>query len=178
MLPDENEEALATFVEQMLQHLQPEGEAELLLAERIIAAAWRLRRVYRVETGVLSSGFYDVLAGRARQEAETCVRDDLADLFARTKAIADEAKYEQAQARAAGAAAQRDAEETALGVAFARDVARANALPKLARYETSIERGMYRALQELERIQQARRAGPDGRSPDGGPGPAPIRVVD
>jgi hypothetical protein len=43
-----------------------------------------------------------------------------------------------------------------LGDAFMRDSANANALSKLSRYETSMERSLYKALHELERRQAAR----------------------
>ena len=43
-----------------------------------------------------------------------------------------------------------------LGQAFVRAVAGANALGNLSRYETGIARGLFRALDELERLQAAR----------------------
>ena len=56
---------------------------------------------------------------------------------------------------------------SALGLAFIRDGNSANAFSKLSRYETTIERGLYRALHELERRQAARL---------GGNVPAPLAV--
>ena len=43
-----------------------------------------------------------------------------------------------------------------LGVAFISDASGSNSLSKLSRYETAIERSLYRALKELEWLQQAR----------------------
>jgi hypothetical protein len=43
-----------------------------------------------------------------------------------------------------------------LGLAFLRDGNGANAFSKLSRYETTIERGLYKALHELQRLQAAR----------------------
>ncbi len=98
--------------------------------ERIVAAAWRLRRVYRIEAGVLSWQFCDVLGHRAEQAARACEREELDHLLMSTsRTVTDEARHKQAQARSVEAAADRDAEETALGVAFAQDAAGANALP-------------------------------------------------
>jgi hypothetical protein len=51
-----------------------------------------------------------------------------------------------------------DAENTALGRTFARDADKANAFSKLSRYETTIERGLYKALHKLQRLQAARAA--------------------
>ena len=49
-------------------------------------------------------------------------------------------------------------ETTMLGRSFIRDANGANALSKLARYEIPIERSLYRALHELQRLQAARHA--------------------
>ena len=46
-----------------------------------------------------------------------------------------------------------------LGLAFIRDGNGANAFSKLSRYETTMERGLYKALHELQRLQSARGAG-------------------
>ena len=59
--------------------------------------------------------------------------------------------------------ARQDAETPTLGLAFVRDADGANAFSKLSRYETAIERGLYKALHELQRLQAARRA--DGSAP-------------
>ena len=44
------------------------------------------------------------------------------------------------------------------GSTFTRDANEANAFSKLSRYETALERSLYRALHELQRLQAARRA--------------------
>jgi uncharacterized protein YbjQ (UPF0145 family) len=51
---------------------------------------------------------------------------------------------------------KRNAEAATLGRTFARDADKTNAFSKLSRYETTIERGLYKALHELERRQAAR----------------------
>ncbi len=43
------------------------------------------------------------------------------------------------------------------GAAFRRDAVYANALSKLSRYETAIERSLFRALHLFEQVQAARR---------------------
>ena len=45
-----------------------------------------------------------------------------------------------------------------LGLSFIRDANTANAFSKLSPYETTIERSLYKALHELQRLQAARRA--------------------
>jgi hypothetical protein len=119
LLPGEDEAALKELGERMRAELQPVGELESLLVERIIAAQWRLRRLGRVETGIFAQHFSG------------------------------------AWVRAAGSSATDTA---ALGLSFIRDANGANAFSKLSRYEATIERSLYKAQHELQRLQAARRA--------------------
>jgi hypothetical protein len=50
----------------------------------------------------------------------------------------------------------RDSDASTLGLAFIRDGNGANAFSKLSRYETTMERGLYKALHELQRLQANR----------------------
>ncbi|MBM3502114.1 MAG: hypothetical protein FJX74_25970 [Armatimonadetes bacterium] len=77
--------------------------------------------------------------------------------------VTDAARREEALGRASDGRARRDAEETTLGSALVRDAASANAFSKLSRYEAGLERSMYRALRELERLQGSRRAPSNSR---------------
>ena len=52
----------------------------------------------------------------------------------------------------------QDAETATLGQTFIRDANKANAFSKLSRYETTIERSLFKALHELQRLQAARGA--------------------
>ena len=52
LLPNEDEASLMQLSERLHSQLQPVGELESLLVERIVAAAWRLRRVLAVEAGI------------------------------------------------------------------------------------------------------------------------------
>jgi hypothetical protein len=51
---DETEADFRRFQRQLVRVLRPEGAMEAQLAERAIICAWRLRRVYRIETGMFS----------------------------------------------------------------------------------------------------------------------------
>jgi len=53
LLPGESQEELNFFRERMWEYLRPAGPVEELLAERLVAAAWRLRRLLRIETEML-----------------------------------------------------------------------------------------------------------------------------
>jgi hypothetical protein len=52
LLPHEDKTALVQLSEHLHSQLQPVGELESLLVERIVAAAWRLRRVLTVEAEI------------------------------------------------------------------------------------------------------------------------------
>ncbi len=92
--------------------------------------------------------------------------------------ITDDERYGLAMARMEKATRLLQEESLALGVAFKEDAKYAGAISKLSRYEAAIERSLYRALHELQRVQAARK---DGQSPPSiavdvtvdGPGPAP-----
>ena len=49
-----------------------------------------------------------------------------------------------------------DSDASTLGLCFIRDGNGVNAFSKLSRYETTMERGLYKALHELQRLQANR----------------------
>ena len=158
LLPGEDEGALRELAERLTAELQPVGELENLLVDRITSLLWRLRRLGRVEAGIFAHEFYAELADRAEREARA-QESTLSDLMAfADTTIGDEAKHGEALQRAQEMRVKQDAENTALGRTFARDADSANAFAKLSRYETAIERGLYKALHELQRLQAARAA--------------------
>jgi hypothetical protein len=158
VLPGEDEEALRELDEYLRAELQPVGELENLLVDRIISAYWRLRRVGRVEAGIFAWEHSEELAERAEREAhryEANLAEDLVKVLDIT--ITDEKKHKEAHSRARRIRSEQEDETATLGRTFVRDADRANAFSKLSRYETAIERTLYRALHELERRQAARR---------------------
>ena len=121
LLPGEDEAALKELGERLRAEVQPVGELESMLVDRIIAAHWRLRRLGRVEADIFIWEHYEELAKRA--------------LRPRT---------------------EQDDQIAALGRAFIRDAGMADAFSKLSRYEIAIERSLFKALHELQRLQAAR----------------------
>ncbi len=121
LLPTEDAEVLDAFREGVLQQLKPMGELEQLLADRVIAAAWRLRRVAQIEVDVLDRSMNDV---------------GLPELLAQVRVRVD------------------------VGVAFLKDANGPECLGKLSRYETALERALYKALHELQRLQAIRAGEP------------------
>src|SRR5215212_1612403 len=162
LLPGEDEDALKELAERLRAELQPVGEMESLLVERIIDAVWRLRRLSRVEAGIFTWELYEELAERAQEEAETYERsttdDFIENQYGPSTRITDEQKHQEALSKAEEMKSKQHRAETAtLGRTFIRDANTANAFSKLSRYETGIEGRFYRAWHELQRLQAARR---------------------
>ncbi len=155
------------------------------MVERVAACMWRLRRLYRVEAGIFTHESLTIELDRARNEAQSYeeIEDEfaLAILTEGHVHITDEERHGQATARAEKAARLLQEESLALGVAFKQDAKYAGAISKLSRYEAAIERSLYKALHELQRVQAARQ---DGQPPPSiavdvtvdGPDPAPDSV--
>jgi hypothetical protein len=172
LLSGEDEEALRELDERLRGELQPDGVVEVLLVDRVTSLLWRLRRLGHVEAGIFALELYEHLLERAREEASTYVRttslaDELNYVDTMITEITDESRHEEALAKVREMEAARDSESATLGRTFVRDADKANAFSKLSRYETTIERGLYKALHELQRLQAARR---------GGDGPAPLAL--
>lgn len=110
LLSDEKESELIEFAKPLRQQLHPLGETENLLAERIIANAWRLRRILKIEVEILNEERTDFLG-----------------------------------------------ESVSLGMAFTRACNGADVFSKISRYEAMVERSLYKAVQELERLQANRK---------------------
>jgi len=63
LLPDENGQQLASVRRHLYADLQPIGDLETLLVDRMVACAWRLRRLHAVERGVFQGGRDDEFSG-------------------------------------------------------------------------------------------------------------------
>ena len=152
LLPDEDAEKFGAFRDNITTRLDPQGEVEHLLVDKIVMSAWRLGRVYRLEASLFAYYMSGVRTDRAHQEAKRYTESLYP--FPDSTQITDEARHQDSLDQARAAEVARDAE--VLGDAFVSDSAGANAFSKLARYETTIERGLFRAMHELERLQAAR----------------------
>jgi hypothetical protein len=158
LLPGEDEEVLRELDEHLRIELQPVGELESLFVDRIITAYWRLRRLGRVEAGIFAWQLYGELRERAQREARSYKRNILDDIVEQDTTITDEHKRQEALSKAQELNVKQEAETATLGRTFIRDANAANAFSKLSRYEAAIERSLYKALHELQRLQAARRA--------------------
>jgi hypothetical protein len=166
VLPSEDAEVFASLKSGVYDELQPIGEVENLLVDIVVGNAWRLRRIVRVEKGIFIRKVYGQIAADARHQASQHVTEfdsSLARDFALVEAgygetvvIDDEEAHQAALKRVEEAELVRDGADGTLGQAFIADAAQADALSKLSRYEAHLQRTMFKALSELERLQAAR----------------------
>ncbi len=154
----------AGVLESLIGEFQPQGPLEEQLVERVAACMWRLRRLYRVEAGILTYEALTIELDRAKKEARSYEEyvDEYSFESSEEMRITDEERYNQAMERIEKTARLLKEETLALGIAFKQDVENAGAISKLSRYEAAIERSLYKALHELQRVQAARE---DGQSP-------------
>ena len=104
LLPGEDGAALEEPGERLRAELQPVGELEGLLVDRIVGAYWRLRRLGRVEAGIFTWKLYEELRERAQGQAQTYERRmseaRLEDRFGPSTVVTDEKNHEQALSKA------------------------------------------------------------------------------
>jgi len=163
VLPDEDQAVFEQFHLRLLSDLKPVGELESVLAERIVGLCWRLRRVDAIEAAILQ---WQSLMARAIRAGEQEYQEEhphhLEDL--QPCMSPGLRKWRKARATRFRLLSEQDAVVPRSGIAFLRDSHHEEALAKLSRYETSIERSLYKALHELERL-QAGRQGKDVQLP-------------
>ncbi len=158
---DEDPADFASVLEILVDESQPQGPLEERLIERVAACMWRLRRLYRVEAGIFNTEILTIELDRARNEAKSYEQSESDIILASLSKvqITDENRHNRATVRVEKTARLLQDESLAIGVAFKQDVENAGAISKLSRYEAAIERSLYRALHELQRIQAARENG-------------------
>jgi hypothetical protein len=144
------------------EEFAPVGEVELMLVDRVSELRWRLRRAARVETG-LYTVFREEVEAREQLDAQRSSTGDpqapdwvirkIRGVSSNGDKLDDEAIPE------ADGESNTEQSLRLLGQAFLHDAGSTDAFGKLSRYQTTIERSFYRALRELERVQQARKSG-------------------
>lgn len=155
VLPNEDPAEFDQFQQALIGELAPGGELEAVLVERIVVLAWRLRRVGQIEARVFVYCDQSQVARAARGKVQS-IRNRLQDqLKARSVLPEDQQACRQAFLEAEQAERQAEASRPTQAAAFGDEN---NLLANVTRYETTLERSLFKALHELERL-QARRAG-------------------
>ena len=153
----EQQEQFDALLQQLTEEFDPVGAIELRLVEQVAFGLWRLRRARRVEAGIFAYNQHETEYQDATDDAESNEEHMLGDLV--VKRVVDEDAHSVAQAKAKAARANQNENSAKLGRIFIKDLENHDALGKLSRYETGIERSFYRAFHELQRLQAARMAG-------------------
>lgn len=157
LLPGEKQSDWSAFRERLSAELKPVGGLELLLADRLTALAWRIRRLSGLESDLFVWNYYETVASR---NSHDYIWRNVLEF---QKLHGDESgSEEESISKAREARALQESEGSTLGRAFIGDSERTDSFVKLSRYEGRLERSFYRALQELQRLQAAR-AGRPGR---------------
>ena len=155
VLPGEEADAFEDLWNQVRANLSPMGPVEEFLVDRVVNAMWRLKRLGRAETALLHSRVHGLKADRLAIQVCSYEKEILPTLSFRT--ITDEAANTEASEALGRARYERDRDEVLLGRAIDADAKEGDAFAKLARYERSLERSLFRALDELRRLQNRRR---------------------
>jgi hypothetical protein len=140
LLPGESAAEFEQFEAALHADFAPDGPLEEALVDRITLLLWRLRRVPWVEAGLLRAHAFE----NRRQRLLNFLLSDPPPVPAATRPVLDR-EWRLAQ----GA-------ENDIGRAFERTVLRSDGLTKLARYETTIDRALHRALAQLAALRACR----------------------
>ena len=158
VLPEEDLDAFEDLLNQVRADLSPVGPIEELLVDRVVSFMWRLGRSVRAETALFDWRVRELqvsrLAAQVRSHEST-----LAD-FSFPSHITDKVAHTEATEALARAKDERDRDAVLLGRAVDADAKESDALGKLARYERSLERSLFRTLDELRQLQDRRRNRP------------------
>ena len=166
LVPGESEDEFEGLVQRLIAEFQPEGEFEQQLVERIAACLWRQRRIYRIESEILRREYLEAEISRLRDMAKFYTVDGLKSPVFRPEFVSKNQKklYDRALDERLKRCIELTYSKLSLGQAFMKGHIRDDTLIKLARYESGIERALYKAHHELLRL-QARRRGEDGTVP-------------
>jgi hypothetical protein len=152
VLDTEDRQAYDEHCRRLREALDARGPWEDILADRVAAQAWRLRRATWMETCILDH----VMAKAAdRDDAWRKHYIDTARREAREKGLDDSAVPDPNPPRPWPKAVR----PCYAGAALADVMTGPNSLDVLRRYERAIERGLYQAMRELQAAQKARAEG-------------------
>lgn len=164
VLPEEDPHEFDVFRSDLLEDLAPEGALQGVFAEKIVADAWRLRRIPELEAAVHRREYQlaNILKASRAPLRDFRRIESLKERLLRFKLAADELEAD----RIAEARVKRDREEAP---AAPKDPAiratgvlkqQAGLIANLERYEKTLFRSLLRAVHELRRLQAARAGQP------------------
>lgn len=166
VLPTEDADTLDKLAKELREELQPVGQLEHFLVDRIVSNMWRLKRLHRIETGLFTTESYGEMASRVRSHISDY--EERVDKFPAPEwqdvTITDEEEHAKILEQASELDKLKKSDQTIISQAFTNDAIEYDVLAKITRYEVSLERGLIKALHELQRL-QANRLGADTPPP-------------
>jgi hypothetical protein len=163
VLPGEDAAGFEELRNAVRAELAPSGPVEGFLADRVVNAIWRLRRLERAEAALFHWHLYTLAVERRSETVGSFVEtiyDPLPMLGGYETFIKDKTAHAEAKEHLDRARCERDREEVFLGRSFDADAKESDTFGKLARYETTLERSLYKALHEFQRLRAARNGQP------------------
>jgi hypothetical protein len=155
--PWEDAEVFQLMHARLLDELQPQGVRECLLVEHIFGLCWRLRRAPVSETGVLLQRVREVKGCGPNPYTKLIPTRHLPEDSGRETASeggSDQGEWSVTPVLVEAPLTQPNIAD--IGRAHILDVQEGDAWSKVRRHETSLENSLFRALRELERLQEKR----------------------
>ena len=169
VIAGEDPEDYEALLRGLLVELDPQGFIEEQFVERVACCLWRLRRSSAIEAAIFTyqqcDREWDLARDRVRDLELNWPTNDGYAIDVNTEETDEEKEhlkeYEAAQEAKQKAWEELRAPKTVLGESFGK---LEQWLDNLFRYETAIERSLFRAVRELERLQAERQARDGGGS--------------
>jgi hypothetical protein len=120
VLPGEAADAFEDLWNQVRADLSPVGPIEELLADRVVNAMWRLRRLARAETALFHWRVHGLKADRLAKQVRS-YEETLLDRLSFTTDITDKASHTEAIELLERAEYERDRDEVLIGCALDAD---------------------------------------------------------
>jgi hypothetical protein len=134
------------YRDQILDELNPVSPMESMLAERVVALSWRLKRVCRFQNLAIDALNADNASSPLKKLTQSLF------LKSATRDFAKGEYYDQSQV-----APSASDDHLALGRLAVKDFANARVLDRLLMYERRIESSLYKTLLEFQRLNIAKK---------------------
>lgn len=137
LLPWENKGDFLEMKDGLLKSLTPETDLDQILIDRLTSIIWRLRRVGRIETGIFAMERYSI-------NYKMCQKDDALKILDEDSSVTHLKTVSEMD---------QHSDFLELGIIFSEN---AGNLSNLNRYESSLERSLFKTLHEIQRLKAIR----------------------
>jgi hypothetical protein len=154
VIPTENPKDFDDFQTRVKEDLNPQGELETILTERIVADAWRLRRVALLEAALYRRGFQEHVIEELGVKETAALWDSIQGQAQTTpNGSSDCSAHDEAMERLDEARSERS--DPSVAVTRGLELF-AGPFANLRRHESPLSRSLFRSLHELQRLQAIR----------------------